>query len=524
MTDSETAGMTAIGTFLGTLYRAELADRIRLGRIDRRSQVGWRTERKREITAKSSSRWAGAITRTVEDQYQLGMRAVAANIANLRAAVALLEKRCALPPGAVGEGLAAGNLTRRVRGYRSAAERFTKSRRLGLLQTRLAAAELAWARGRPSIVVGGKRLWRSRNHLDMTGVTEQEWRHQWDAARMFLTADGESGVIGGNLTIRVDETGRLQIKTPAALVERFGEHISISMPVRFSHRADEWSARVAARRAVRYDVSFDSKRGRWYLDASWKATPQPPTPLEHVRAHRVLGVDLNVDHLAVCVLDKSGNPTGQPITIAMVTAGLPAGQRDGRLRAAITSLLDHAEYTCSAAIVVENLNFADARATGRETRGRGGRGKALRRMVAGIPTARFCRRLTAMATRRGITVIGVDAAYTSKWGGEHWMKPLQEQTSDPATVTGHHAAAAAIGRRGLGLAIRRRPAGPRSGQRTAAGTPLARPGCHPGTTRLRGSSGSPVRRTPAVSVHRRTRASGGQDCSDRPRAGPTPAR
>lgn len=196
--------------------------------------MGWRTERKRQITAKSSSRWAGAITRTVEDQYQLGMRAVAANIANLRAAVALLEKRCALPPGAVGEGLAAGNLTRRVRGYRSAAERFTKSRRLGLLQTRLAAAELAWARGRPSIVVGGKRLWRSRNHLDMTGMTEQEWRHQWDAARMFLTADGESGVIGGNLTIRVDETGRLQIKTPAALVERFGEHISISMPVRFS--------------------------------------------------------------------------------------------------------------------------------------------------------------------------------------------------------------------------------------------------------------------------------------------------
>jgi hypothetical protein len=105
MTDSETAAMTAIGTFLGTLYRAELADRIRLGRIDRRSQVGWRTERKRQITAKSSSRWAGAITRTVEDQYQLGMRAVAANIANLRAAVALLEKRCALPLVRLAKGL-----------------------------------------------------------------------------------------------------------------------------------------------------------------------------------------------------------------------------------------------------------------------------------------------------------------------------------------------------------------------------------------------------------------------------------
>ena len=46
------------------------------------------------------------------------------------------------------------------------------------------------------------------------------------------------------------------------------------------------------------------------------------------------------------------------------------------MRAAITALLDHAhQHNCSA-IVVENLNFADTRATGRETLGRGNRGKA----------------------------------------------------------------------------------------------------------------------------------------------------
>jgi len=56
-----------------------------------------------------------------------------------------------------------------------------------------------------------------------------------------------------------------------------------------------------------------------------------------------------------------------------------------------------------------------------------------------------------MASRRGIAVIGVDAAYTSRWGAQHWHKPLQQQTSDPAAVTRHHGAAAAIGRRGLGL-------------------------------------------------------------------------
>jgi IS605 OrfB family transposase len=141
---------------------------------------------------------------------------------------------------------------------------------------------------------------------------------------------------------------------------------------------------------------------------------------------------------------------------------LSASRRDGRVRAAITAVLDHAQQQNCAAIVVENLDFADARAVGRDTLGRGKRGKRLRRTIAGIPTARFRTRLTSMAARRGIAVIGVDPAYTSRWGNQHWRKPLQQQTSDPSTVTGHHGAATAIGRRGLGLTIRRRPAGPRT--------------------------------------------------------------
>jgi hypothetical protein len=100
------------------------------------------------------------------------------------------------------------------------------------------------------------------------------------------------------------------------------------------------------------------------------------------------------------------------------------------------------QHNCSA-IVVENLNFADARATGRETLGRGAGGKRLRRTVAGIPTRRFRIRLIGMATGRGIAVIGIDPAYTSRWGAQHWRKPLQQQTSDPAAVTVHHGAAAA---------------------------------------------------------------------------------
>jgi IS605 OrfB family transposase len=254
--------------------------------------------------------------------------------------------------------------------------------------------------------------------------------------------------------------------------------VVIDAPIRFSHRGDEWADRVATRQAVRYDVCYDAARGRWYLDASWKTTPPPAAPLEELRCGAVLGVDLNDGHLAACVLDRSGNPVGEPTSIEVITSGLPASRRDGRVRAAITALLDHAgQHNCTA-VVVETLDFVDARAAGRETLGRGQRGKRLRRTIAGLPTAKFRLRLIGMAARRGIAVVGVDPAYTSRWGAQHWRQPLQQQTSDQSTVTVHHGAAAAIGRRGLGLRIRRRPTGPRNGRRTAVGTPSARPNPH----------------------------------------------
>jgi IS605 OrfB family transposase len=501
-TAAEAEALSAIGELLGSAYRCELAGRVGLGRFDQEAHAVWRAQRKQALTAVSSSRWAGAITRAVEDQYQLGMRGLAAYVADLRAAVEVLKQRCALRPGELapvdcGEenSRRRSRRRRRRRGYVSAAERFGKTRRLAVLRGRLVAAEEALAAGRPSITLGGKRLWRNRNHLDATDMTEQQWRNKWDAARMFLTADGESGKAGGNETIRVDEAGRLAIKVPAELVERFGSHLVITAPVQFTHRSAEWVDRVSARRAVRYDISFDSERGRWYLDASWKTSPDPVPELDDVRTGPVLGVDLNADHLAACVLDSAGNPIGEPVTIAVQTAGLKASRRDGRVRAAISALLDLARQHNCAAIVVENLDFADARATGRETLGRGKRGKRLRRTVAGIPTRKFRTRLIGMAARHGIAIIGVDPAYTSRWGAQHWYKPLEQQTSDPATVTTHHGAAAAIGRRGLGLAIRRRPAGPgpRTRQRTRAGTSPARPEHQPGTTRRCRSSGSPPR-------------------------------
>jgi hypothetical protein len=126
-----------------------------------------------------------------------------------------------------------------------------------------------------------------------------------------------------------------------------------------------------------------------------------------------------------------------------------SARRDAQVRHAITRLIRYTRRHRIGAIAVEDLNFADARTAGRETMGRGQRGKRFRRTVAGIPTAVFRARLTAQTSRHSISLWAVNPAYTSAWGDQHWRKPYQD-------VTRHEAAATVIGRRAQGHKARRR--------------------------------------------------------------------
>jgi hypothetical protein len=252
----------------------------------------------------------------------------------------------------------------------------------------------------------------------------------------------------------------LEIKLPTALAglaNRPHGRYRLSVPVSFPYRGDEVAAQ-AATGAVRYDIVCRPERRRWYLDASWTTPPPPPADLDELRRSPVLGVDLNADHLAAVVIDSSGNPLSPPISVPLNLTGLPTSTRDGRLRAAISTLLRRAKEAGCAAVVIEDLDFDRARTEGKDHHprrrpSRGRRGRAQRRMVAGLPTGRFRDRLVQMATNRGLAVVAVDPAYTSAWGAQHWLGVLRQHSPD---ATGHHSAAVVIGRRGLGQRARRR--------------------------------------------------------------------
>jgi hypothetical protein len=488
----DTAVVQAVGEHLGHLASQDLAARCRLGAGDDQ-----RAERKRALTPTSSSRWAGSITRTSNDQWQRGLKNLVAQRDGLRRACRTIQSRLVVP---------VGGRCGRVRGYASQAERFAKQGRHGVLEARLAEVEERIVAGRVSVCRGGRRLAKLRHAVnrDEVAISEVQWQERWQAERLFLTADGEAGKSWGNETIRVHpDAGWLEVRLPAPLAHlanRPHGRYRLSCPVSFRHRVGEWAAQAACG-AVAYTIWLDARRRRWYLDASWRLAARPVPSLEALRQHPVLAVDLNADHLAGWTVDTAGNPLGRPHTVPLALEGLAASTRDGRLRAAVAEVIGGAVRPGCKAIVVEDLDFADARHTGRETLGRGRRGKRFRRLVAGMPTRLFRDLLVGMAANAGLWVVAVDPAWTTVWGGRYWQDPLNQQTKPPVTVSRHHAAAVVIGRRGLGHRARRRGwcarmrpedrtrrAADSAGQATTPGVALAASGVVPKST-AQGSGG-----------------------------------
>ncbi|MFJ8718307.1 IS200/IS605 family accessory protein TnpB-related protein [Streptomyces violaceus] len=461
LTPEDEKVLRLVGAHLGSLaskdLKARCADRLE------HSTDTW-AARKRKLTAESSSRWAGSITKATHDQWALARRGQMAHLQSLEAGVRTIRHRLSLPVGEKGGKGAPG-------GYRSAHEWFNKTRRLHVLEDRLYKVRADRDNGVVHVARGGKRLFNTRHNLDLCQLTETEWRERWEAGRWFLQADGESGKRFGNETIRITPQGEVSIKLPAPFASLanagHGRYV-LAARVRFPHRGQEWADRVEANRAVAYRIHYDTGRGRWYVTASWQIPPVKSVPMEAALAHGVIGVDTNADHLAAWRLDAHGNPIGRPRRFGYDLSG-STDHRDAQVRHALSRLLNWAKSCGVTAIAVEDLDFQ-----AEKIREKHGRRRRFRQLISGMPTGRLRARLISMADQTGISIIAVDPAYTSKWGAQHWQKPMATPTHK---TTRHDAASIAIGRRAQGHPIRRRTAPPRAHQSDVHGhrTVQARP-------------------------------------------------
>jgi hypothetical protein len=170
LTPEDEEVLRLVGARMGRLASGDLARRCRDGLGH--STGAW-AERKRDLTAECSSRWAGSVTSATHDQWGLARRAQWRHLRSLDAGIRTVRHRLSLP---VGEKGGKG----RPGGYRSRREWFLKSRRLAILEGQYAYVRAEHQAGRVSIVRGGNKLLRQRHNLDAAHKTVARWRAEWE--------------------------------------------------------------------------------------------------------------------------------------------------------------------------------------------------------------------------------------------------------------------------------------------------------------------------------------------------------
>lgn len=312
------------------------------------------------------------------------------------------------------------------RGAQQTRERLDRARARATLDRQIAESEIF-----PSIVLGtgGGTLIRKRESV--RGAMEKiAWSEQWQrsrSAQLFMPGDKDRRC--GNPAFQYDRaTNKLDIKLFTG--ERF-----TTQPVSADTRLDELLLGYDGPVTIR--ITWSEKKRAWYAHFTIR---QPVTPCLTDRKHGALGVDTNLDHLAVSRIDASGNPVQHTrLDIVMGASRHETLQRAAQAAHEIVELA--LEARCP--IALERLNFGSARLNLRYLP------RALRVKFSSFAYTAYLTAIKRAALRAGIEVIEVAPAFTSVLG----------QTNYAASygVSVDLAAAICIARRALKFRERVRP-------------------------------------------------------------------
>ena len=323
------------------------------------------------------------------------------------------------------------------------------ARRLSRLKDMLAAAERRLER--PGICHGSRELFTKQFHLRENGYADHAaWLVDWRAARSSqFMVEGDAAYPSGSQFVRVAACGDgsfdLEVRLPPALHHladrRWSGRDGTSLAavdlkgLRFAHGADAIRAALAEGRPLSWRFLRDGTSWRAFVAVGQEVA-------EHIGldwSNGVLGVDLNAEHIALCLVSHDGNPLDS-WRIPLAAYGLTEGQRLDLVRKRCAEIRAIAERL-GVPVVSERLDFRRKKAQLISDDG----ARWARQLSAFAYTA-FHTALRSALVRAGVRQVRVNPAYTSLIGRAKFARLYG--------LSAHAAAALSIGRRAMGLSER----------------------------------------------------------------------
>jgi IS605 OrfB family transposase len=293
--------------------------------------------------------------------------------------------------------------------------------------------------GIPSrITFGSKDLYRSK---DTSGMPFPAWQEAWhDARNKCLYLAGRHTSSDCNFLVQWDSVSKTmcirlpwhQKSCPGKLDEALVQ--SIDFPYGRSLLAEALGRPSKNRGSVSYDILFrrDGNGRRYFIVL---ASFEVCTRLNECFDTGIVGIDCNVDNLAVCDISADGSILSV-LVIPFDTEGLTSGQADDVIGRAVSKAVKFAQDRHKP-IVMEDIDLTEKLASAAY------KGKRQNRRTSLFAYTKILAHMEGICFKRGVGLMKVSPAYTSLVGKCTYLKRL----GGPV----HGAAAAAIARRGLGL-------------------------------------------------------------------------
>lgn len=313
---------------------------------------------------------------------------------------------------------------RLAKGEYGAFEAHQKRRWLARLEADVARLETT----KPSLIFGGRKLWKAQHDLEANGYTShKEWLLEWRKARSsaFFFAGSKDESFGNQSGQYNPATRELAVRLPNDL----GGRVRLK-DISFAYGREEIEQAILAGQAVSY--RFVRKEKGWYVFAS---TARIPVKIETDIALGTVGMDIGPSLVALVETDACGNPVWRK-TVRLGLLRKTKAQIRALLEEAAIEVVARAK-TSGKPIVMENLDFSAKKALLKE------RGKGYARMLSGFAYEKTLLAVQSRAAKKGVGVIRVNPAYTSTVGVVKFAAMYG--------MSGDESAALAIARRGMNL-------------------------------------------------------------------------
>ena len=185
--------------------------------------------------------------------------------------------------------------------------------------------------------------------------------------------------------------------------------------------------------AVTYRFKRDGKGWRVFVTTELKTVPVVTD-----KKRGAIGVDVNVDHLAVAETDVSGNYVGA-FRVPLVTYGKSRHQAEALIGDAVARVVEHARRV-GKPVVIEQLDF------GKKKAALEGESRKYSRMLSSFGYGKVQAYFLSRSHRQGVEIYQVNPAFSSVVGRVKFMKRYG--------LSVHQAAALVLARRLLGCSER----------------------------------------------------------------------